>query len=76
MENAVSVQISNLNKERIVYLLEVGTFIVLILTIGLVYFATYYPDQGWGGDFAQYIHQAINISEGVDMAFSVYIFLC
>lgn len=54
--------------------MEIGFFSILLVIIGLVYFGTLYPDQNWGGDFAQYIHQAINITRGVDMADTGYIY--
>ena len=53
---------------------EVGLFLALLTISAFVYFATFYPDQNWGDDFAQYIHQAINITQGVDMADTGYIY--
>jgi hypothetical protein len=53
---------------------ETGLFLVLLLIISLVYWATLYPDQNWGDDFAQYIHQAINLSQGLDMMDTGYIY--
>lgn len=54
--------------------LELVLFLGLFVVISLVYYATFYPDQNWGDDFAQYIHQSINISRGVDMADTGYIY--
>jgi hypothetical protein len=53
---------------------EVGLLSILIIVIASVYFSIFYPDQNWGDDFAQYIHQAINIVEGKDMADTGYIY--
>jgi len=49
-------------------------FALVIIIIGLVYFATFYPDQNWGDDFAQYLHQAENLAVGKDMADTGYIY--
>jgi Dolichyl-phosphate-mannose-protein mannosyltransferase len=54
--------------------LEWILFAFIIALIGLVYFATFYPDQGWGDDFAQYLHQAANLAEGQNMADTGYIY--
>lgn len=54
--------------------LEWVFFTLIIGIIALVYFATFYPDQNWGDDFAQYLHQAGNLVEGKDMADTGYIY--
>jgi hypothetical protein len=42
--------------------------------IALCYMATIRPGQGWGDDFAQYIHHARNIASGVAYAETGYIY--
>lgn len=74
LENTVSSQATNWCKGCIRRRLEIGLFLILLVVISLVYFGTLYPDQGWGGDFAQYIHQTINITRGVDMMDTGYIY--
>lgn len=54
--------------------LEVGLFICVMLVISTVYLATFYPDQRWGDDFAQYIAQAANLARGQDMSQTGYIY--
>ena len=61
-------------KALIEHQLETKVCLILLMVISLVYFGTLYPDQGWGDDFAQYIHQAINISQGTDMIDTGYIY--
>lgn len=60
----------SLNNRR----LELALFIGLLLIIIVVYLATFYPDQGWGDDFAQYVSQAMNITRGVSMENTGYIY--
>ncbi len=62
------------DQKRLLSYMEMGLFMLLFIIITLVYIATFYPDQGWGDDFAQYIHQAINISRGIDMKETGYIY--
>jgi hypothetical protein len=47
---------------------------VVILLIGVFYLTTIRPGQGWGDDFAQYIQEAKDISQGVSYTHSNYIF--
>ncbi len=54
--------------------LEARLFIILFVVIALVYLTTLYPDQGWGDDFAQYIHQAMNLVQGKSMQETGYIY--
>ena len=54
--------------------LELVGFLLAFGIIVLVYLSTIYPDQGWGDDFAQYISQAANISKGISMAQTGYIY--
>lgn len=54
--------------------LEWVLVILILAVIAGVYAVTFYPDQGWGDDFAQYIAQAVNIAEGRNMADTGYIY--
>jgi 4-amino-4-deoxy-L-arabinose transferase-like glycosyltransferase len=54
--------------------IEARLFIIIFFVIALVYLTTMYPDQGWGDDFAQYIHQAMNIVQGKSMQETGYIY--
>jgi hypothetical protein len=74
LENMRSRQAIDWGRSLIKRRVEVILMLSLLVVISLVYFGTLYPDQGWGGDFAQYIHQAINITQGADMADTGYIY--
>jgi hypothetical protein len=74
LENTRSPQATDWGKSLIKRRVEAILMLSLLVVISLVYFGTLYPDQGWGGDFAQYIHQAINIAHGVDMMDTGYIY--
>jgi hypothetical protein len=63
-----------MNGRTLEFLTEMGALLILTVILFLVYFGTFYPDQNWGGDFAQYIHQAINIAHGIEMADTGYIY--
>lgn len=74
MENTLLLYPTESRRERAVRVIEIVFFTVVLSAICVVYLATLIPDQGWGGDFAQYVHQAINIVEGKDMADTGYIY--
>lgn len=52
---------------------EWGVLLLLLLMIPL-FFLNIKDCHDWGGDFAQYIHQAINISEGISPSQNGYVF--
>jgi hypothetical protein len=52
---------------------EWGIFLLMVLMIPL-FFLNMKDCHDWGGDFAQYIHQAINIAKGIPFTETGYIF--
>jgi len=52
---------------------EWGILLLLLLMIPL-FFLNVKDCHDWGGDFAQYIHQAINISKGISPSQTGYVF--
>ena len=52
-------------------------FKILLLAIAVltaaIYGITFYPGQGWNGDFSHYIHHAVNIVDGKDYLDTGYI---
>ena len=46
----------------------------LILAIGAAHVLALRPGHGWGGDFAQYVHHAKNLVEGVPYADTGYLY--
>lgn len=54
--------------------LEIILFLIVLSVAAVVYLATFYPDQGWGDDFAQYISQAANLVQGRSMLDTGYIY--
>jgi hypothetical protein len=48
--------------------------VIVILLIGVFYFSSIRTGHGWGDDFAQYVQEAKDISQGVSYTRSNYIF--
>jgi len=46
----------------------------LIAAVGIFFIATIRPGHGWGDDFSQYIHHAINIAQGTPYQQTGYIY--
>lgn len=53
---------------------QLTAVVALILVIGAVHVLALRPGHGWGGDFAQYVHHAKNLVEGVPYADTGYLY--
>ncbi len=74
MENTIPTQSTYWSRINLAQLLEAGGLVTLFTCASLIYYFTIFPDHNWGGDFAQYLHQAINITQGQAMDDTGYIY--